>query len=493
MNRQGEASSQGEASAERNREADNLSLQNELGVARQLPLSDDAVSTTWNIQLGEHSEPKSASLASGSGHLRGDHAAASIISSEATVGFDSGSVKEVEPSGHTSFSISHTELGLYSHGPSLIVNNDMVTAEHDITAAPMGFQRIPGPLPPAGNAGQTSSSSIGEACKDSISGTSRDKANRQELLRLLEATREEEEGEDDRKLNDSLQPMPLILDIGQGLQDLSMDAAVSRQGLGLGLGPSEGMPQGQRVPPVLMTPRRSPFKMSLVQTANEMSPPPALRDSPEPHQGEQNLQPTPPALANTSREKTDNEQSPPPGFSSYGYGSGEPPALLLHIPASLQMASPTRSLTNGASLTDKSETHISEVHAGPGTGAVRPTGTQGKCAQARSNAIILVPSPSPYPAPFISPSLPLLAPKPGPVLYAPLPRLPQRKSPKKQQLQKRVQSILPKGYSYELKAMSPTKAAARTLKRKATLFCQRSPTKPLLPKDPHAPQVSTVE
>ena len=88
-------------------------------------------------------------------------------------------------------------------------------------------------------------------------------------------------------------------------------------------------------------------------------------------------------------------------------------------------------------------------------------------------------------------SLPVLAPKPGPVTYPPAPFLP-RKSPKKQQLQKQVRAILPKGYSYELKMTSPTKVAARTLKRKATLFCQRSPNKPLLPKDASYEQVKQL-
>ena len=88
-------------------------------------------------------------------------------------------------------------------------------------------------------------------------------------------------------------------------------------------------------------------------------------------------------------------------------------------------------------------------------------------------------------------SLPVLVPRPGPVSYPSPPYVPRRKrsSPKKQQLQKQVRAILPRGYTYELKLTSPTKAAARTLKRKATLFCQRSPNKPLLPKDPSTAQV----
>ena len=88
-------------------------------------------------------------------------------------------------------------------------------------------------------------------------------------------------------------------------------------------------------------------------------------------------------------------------------------------------------------------------------------------------------------------SLPVLVPRPGPISYPSPPYVPRRKrsSPKKQQLQKQVRAILPRGYTYELKLTSPTKAAARTLKRKATLFCQRSPNKPLLPKDPSTAQV----
>ena len=88
-------------------------------------------------------------------------------------------------------------------------------------------------------------------------------------------------------------------------------------------------------------------------------------------------------------------------------------------------------------------------------------------------------------------SLPVLIPRPGPISYPSPPYVPRRKrsSPKKQQLQKQVRAILPRGYTYELKLTSPTKAAARTLKRKATLFCQRSPNKPLLPKDPSTAQV----
>ncbi|XP_076443852.1 uncharacterized protein LOC143282173 [Babylonia areolata] len=89
-----------------------------------------------------------------------------------------------------------------------------------------------------------------------------------------------------------------------------------------------------------------------------------------------------------------------------------------------------------------------------------------------------------------SASLRTLVPKPGPVTNPSPPRVPRisRRSPKKQQLQKQVRAILPKGYSYELKMNSPTKTAARTLKRRATLFCQRSPNKPLLPKDPSMTQ-----
>ncbi|KAK7501621.1 hypothetical protein BaRGS_00007052 [Batillaria attramentaria] len=87
-----------------------------------------------------------------------------------------------------------------------------------------------------------------------------------------------------------------------------------------------------------------------------------------------------------------------------------------------------------------------------------------------------------------SPAKRPIAPKPGPVNCSPQIDIEKRRSqrrivsPKKQLLQQQVRAILPKGYIYEMKMTSPTKAAARSLKRKATLICQRgSPNKPLLP------------
>jgi hypothetical protein len=53
-----------------------------------------------------------------------------------------------------------------------------------------------------------------------------------------------------------------------------------------------------------------------------------------------------------------------------------------------------------------------------------------------------------------------------------------------------VRSVLPKGYAYELKAASPTKAAAISLRKKAARFQyqhhhqqQHSPLKRILPKN----------
>ncbi|PVD19720.1 hypothetical protein C0Q70_20211 [Pomacea canaliculata] len=65
-------------------------------------------------------------------------------------------------------------------------------------------------------------------------------------------------------------------------------------------------------------------------------------------------------------------------------------------------------------------------------------------------------------------------------------------SPKKRQLQRQVRAILPRGYTYEMKMTSPTKVAAKSLKRKATLICQRtSPAKPILPKTTSMTQMDT--
>ena len=224
--------------------------------------------------------------------------------------------------------------------------------------------------------------------------------------------------------------------------------------------------------------------------------------------------------------QAENERSPPPSYTRYQ--EEEMPASLFDRPASQHHpAAPASESSHPAlqlSISPEDPTILSRLGLVPvaslvtdntcqlpssqhkNTDTASPSAVSTKVIATLTPVRLSSPSDSESPTayalqvqaaqertPTKSPpaSLPVLVPRPGPVSYPSPPYVPRRKrsSPKKQQLQKQVRAILPRGYTYELKLTSPTKAAARTLKRKATLFCQRSPNKPLLPKDPSTAQV----
>lgn len=124
------------------------------------------------------------------------------------------------------------------------------------------------------------------------------------------------------------------------------------------------------------------------------------------------------------------------------------------------------------------------VKSGNSSATSSPPGSSSKAKESETSTV----PPTIVVAHSLTPTkrLPTLAPKSGTqkisVAYEPLPKI----SPKRKELKRKVHTILPKAFVFEVKNPSPTKMTAMGLKKKALL--QRSPVK-ILPRLAPAPPV----